>query len=163
MGYKTEFFGKFDFDKPVSKEFAEYINRFSNTRRMKRRNDAIKTEYPNWKDYCFNGELGKQGEYFAHDDGINGQTIDRSVIDCNKPSKTQPSLWCQWVITNDLEHLKWNGDEQFYEYDRWLKYLINNFIKPSGYTLNGSVDWQGEDLDDEGTLIVNDNVITIKL
>lgn len=47
MGYTTEFFGKFDFDKPVSKEFAEYINRFSNTRRMKRRNDVIKTVYPN--------------------------------------------------------------------------------------------------------------------
>lgn len=162
MGYTTEFFGKFDFDKPVSKEFAEYINRFSNTRRMKRCNDVIKTVYPNWKNYCFNGELGKNGEYFAYDDGNFGQKDDESVINFNEHPDSQPGLWCRWIISDDLQHLEWDGGEKFYEYDKWLEYLINNFIKPSGYTLNGSVDWQGENIDDKGTLIVNNNVITIK-
>ena len=162
MGYTTDFFGRFDFDKPVSKEFAEYINRFSNTRRMMRDPDKLKTVYPNWKEFCFNGELGKDCEYFVHDDGFNGQKNDESIIDYNRPPETQPGLWCHWIITDDLQHLEWNGGEKFYEYDKWLEYLIDNFIKPSGYILNGSVDWQGEDEEDSGTLFLTNNELLVK-
>ena len=40
MGYTTEFIGKFNIDKNMPREFVEYINRFSSTRRMKRKTNS---------------------------------------------------------------------------------------------------------------------------
>lgn len=53
--------------------------------------------------------------------------------------------------------LIWNGMEKFYNYEEWLRYLIEHFFDPWGYVLNGSVDWQGEDSDDKGELKIADN------
>lgn len=74
---------------------------------------------------------------------------------------TQPSLWCQWVPTEDGAYLQWDGGEKFYEYVRWLKYLIRHFFIPWGRTLNGEVDWQGEESDDIGRIRVTDNVVQV--
>ena len=35
----------------------------------------------------------------------------------------------------------------------WLQYIINNFIEPWGYVLNGEVNWQGERAEDIGTIV----------
>ena len=55
MGYTTYFNGSLKFNKDVTIELQEYINRFSNTRRMPRDNEKIKEIYPNWKELCFFG------------------------------------------------------------------------------------------------------------
>ena len=68
MGYTTYFDGAFQFDKPVTDELKNYINKFSETRRMMRDNDKIKELFPNWEELCFNGELGEDGEYFVGGD-----------------------------------------------------------------------------------------------
>lgn len=162
MGYTTDFYGSFEFNKPVEPWLIDYINKFSESRRMRRDNEKIKELYPKWKDLCFNGELGVEGEYFIGGVGFMGQTEDDSVLNGNAPARTQPGLWCDWVVTKDGTCLMWNGAEKFYYYEEWLEYLIENFFTPLGYVLNGSVGWQGEDYDDFGTITVTDNIIELE-
>ena len=73
----------------------------------------------------------------------------------------QPGLWCQWVPSEDGAFLAWDFGEKFYEYDAWLRYLIEHFLKPWGRTLNGEVMWQGEDPSDRGLLRVKNNVLEV--
>lgn len=159
MGYTTEFKGRFEFNKPISKELAEYINLFSETRHMKRDNKKIKEIYPDWKNRCFFGCLGKEGEFFL--DPEYDYSNDESIININTPPSTQLSLWCQWEVSSDRKYLQWNSAEKFYCYIEWLQYIIENFIKtdPNGYVLNGQVFWQGENARDKGVLEVNNNEI----
>ena len=162
MGYKTWFTGGLEFDKPVSEKLANYINAFANVRHMKRDNEKIKEIFPDWEQYCFNGNLGEDGEYFIGEIEINKLTDcnDTSVLKRNYPPETQPGLWCQWVVEGN--EIVWDDGEKFYEYDSWLIYLIKNFIEPSGYKLNGEIQFQGEDEDDFGTICVVDNVVEVK-
>lgn len=160
MGYTTYFSGEFQFDKPVTEELKAYINKFSETRRMIRDNDKIKALYPNWEELCFNGELGENGAYFiGGGENYFGDTRDASVIDHND-SGSQPGLWCQWIIDEDGE-LVWDEGEKFYNYTEWLEYLIEHFFAPSGYVLNGTVFYDGEESDDFGKIIVTDNVVKV--
>lgn len=154
MGYTTDFYGSLQFNKPVAPWLVEYINEFSNTRRMKRDPEKIKELYPNWGKLCFNGDLGVEGEYFIGNE-------DDSVLDHNSPPSTQPGLWCQWIINNNGE-LEWDGNEKFYNYEEWLNYLIDEFFEPLGYELNGEIEWQGEEYDDLGTIHVEDNIVTME-
>lgn len=162
MGDSTDFNGSLKFNKEVSIELQEYINRFSATRRMPRDNEKIKEIYPNWKELCFFGELGNMGEYFAPISKNYGQDYDdKSIIDYNGFNcSVHPGLWCQWVIDGD--ELVWDGGEKFYNYVEWLYYLIDNFFDPLGYKLNGDIVWQGEDTDDCGVIHVENNSVEIK-
>lgn len=125
---------------------------------------------------------GKEGEFFALDDNQAGQTRDTSIIDYNTPPgqtfgneynfrvnndriknlQCQPSLWCQWILTDDGEELEWDGGEKFYCYTSWLEYMIFNFFEPWGIKLNGEVRWVGEDSSDMGLIQVEDNIIQVK-
>lgn len=161
MGYTTYFNGSLKFNKPVEDWLVEYIDKFCNTRRMKRDNEKIKELYPNWKKLCFAGNLGEEGEYFVGGNGFMGQDHDTSVINYNGSPAAQPGLWCQWVINEDDE-LVWDEGEKFYEYVEWLHYLIDNFFDPLGYILNGEITWDGEDSDDVGTIIVTNNHVEVE-
>lgn len=161
MGYTTYFSGEFTFNKPVTEELKTYINKFSDTRRMMRDNNKIKELFPNWKELCFNGDLGEYGAYFVGGDDCLyfGRNEDYSIIDYND-SGPQPGLWCQWII-NDRNELVWDGGEKFYNYVEWLRYLIKNFFEPLGYELSGIVEYEGEDPDDFGRIVVSDNFVKI--
>lgn len=159
MGYTTEFRGALTFNREVSPLLKEYINRFSGTRRMPRDVEKIKEIYPNWKELCFFGELGDKGEFFAPISDNYGQAKDDSIIDYNGfKERVHPGLWCQWVI-NDNNELEWDGGEKFYNYVEWLIYMIDKFFIPLGYVLNGEIDWQGEDYEDAGTIVVTNNIV----
>lgn len=161
MGYTTYFDGAFQFDKPVTDELKNYINKFSETRRMMRDNDKIKELFPNWEELCFNGELGEDGEYFVGGDSYLyfGENKDKSIINYNDAGN-QPGLWCRWII-NDNNELVWDEGEKFYNYVEWLEYLIKHFFSPLGYVLEGTVFYDGEDSDDFGKIIVKDNVVKV--
>lgn len=161
MGYSTDFYGSFEFNKPVEPALAEYINKFSETRRMQRNVEEIKKSFPNWEELCFNGELGNEGEYFIGGEGFMGQGVETTIINYNRPPSTQPGLWCQWIVSEDGTQLEWDGGEKFYSYVEWLEYLINHFFAPLGYILDGEVNFQGEDRDDCGTIVVNNNMVEI--
>ena len=78
MGYTTDFEGELTFNKPVTEELKEYINKFSDTRRMKRDNEKIKELFPNWKELCFKGNLGVNGEYKMPQTHLMGMYACRS-------------------------------------------------------------------------------------
>src|ERR1035437_1734820 len=96
MGYQTELIGKFSLSKPTTAEQVAYLNQFSETRRMKRDVKILKDLFKGWGG--FDGEYGKEGEFFVGATGFGGQDRDASILDGNYPPSTQPGLWCQWIL-----------------------------------------------------------------
>ena len=153
MGYHTDFEGSFQLSKLATEQQIAYLNRFSQTRRVKR--DVTILKETQGGSYGLNDEYGNEGEYFVGE-------CEKSIIDINRPPSTQPGLWCDWVLTEDGTYLQWNGGEKFYNYVEWLEYLINNFFVKWGIELNGEVYWYGEDKDDIGKIEVENNKVVTK-
>lgn len=141
MGYNTTFYGEFKLNKPLDKELKDYLTKFSDSRRVKRK---LPFEY------------GIDGEFYVD------QGESKSIVDYNKPPSTQPGLWCGWIPSNDGSSIVWNEVEKFYYYEEWIVYLIQKILAPKGYILNGSVSFEGEDTDDSGCLVVKDNILYIQ-
>lgn len=162
MGYTTDFEGMFEIDKPVDETFEKFINDFATVRHMVRDPEKVKELYPDWENRCFNGNgnLGVECEFFIPNTINFGQNHDETIIHYNYPPKTQPGLWCQWIIEDNA--LVWDGNEKFYNYIEWLEYLIKNFFEPCGYKLNGTVEWYGEERSDFGQICVENNNVTVK-
>jgi hypothetical protein len=157
MGYTTDFNGHFKVEPKLDKETADLINGIASTRRMKRDLHVLATMLK--KNYleCLQ-KYGFEGELYYD----NGQETDPSIIDHNLPPSTQPSLWCQWVYKPEEGIIEWDHGEKFYEYVEWIKYLINRILQPKGYTLNGTVYWEGEDPSDKGEIIIMNNKVYSK-
>lgn len=147
MGYTTEFNGEFKTDQPVDIATYKLLYGLATTRRMARRVDS---------------KYGIEGEFYVEDTENAGQNENSNIITYNQPPKTQPGLWCQWMIQEDRQTIQWDEGEKFYYYIEWIKYLIERVLKPRGYTVNGSVQWFGEDHGDTGKIIVKDNTVTVK-
>lgn len=165
MGYTTEFIGYFTLDAALTKEQASYLNKFSETRRMKRATGSLKDLTDPVRE-AVGLPIGPDGAYFVGGYGFKGQDLDGTIVDYNQPPDGQPSLCCNWVPVQDDDgeytYIEWNGVEKFYAYVAWLDYIIEHFLKPWGRVLNGKVKWQGEDRSDFGIIIVDNNVVTIK-
>lgn len=72
-----------------------------------------------------------------------------------------PGYWCDWVATSS-KTIGWDGAEKFYDYDEWLVYIIKHFLEPNGILLNGEVYWEGEESDDFGILLAEDNRVYVR-
>lgn len=160
MGYTTDFYGEFKLSKKLTPEQKEYLETFSGTRRMKRDVNKLMEIYqgkhgiPDPKGNMPEDIYGREGEYFAYDDGNCGQTRDYSIVDYNTPpgqtghdttqdfssrwnenqeriksGTCQPGFWCQWTPNDEGNILAWDGGEKFYNYVEWLKYYIEHFFK----------------------------------
>jgi len=138
LGYMTEFTGRFWLNRTLDEVTFSFLNKFYDTRRIARKLDP---------------EYGIEGEFYV---GGKEEPGDVTIIDYERPPRTQPSLWCQWMPTEDHKGIEWDGNEKFYEYRKWLKYLIDNILLPRGYTLSGVVEYQGEDPDDHGWIDARD-------
>lgn len=73
-----------------------------------------------------------------------------------------PGGYCQWQPTKDGAGLEWDGNENFYSFEEWLRFLFKEFLEPWGRRLNGDVTYQGEETGDVGLLSVRDGVVTKK-
>jgi hypothetical protein len=133
MGYTTEFSGRVEVIPPLDKEEIEFLTKFSRTRRMARR----------------------KGPYFVDGAGFAGQSHEADVTDYNEPPAGQPSLWCQWIPTEDGAFIQWDGGEKFYGSSDWMKYIIEHFLKPDAigrgelrflkpHICNGEIEASGE-------------------
>lgn len=171
MGYTTVFEGKYNINKKISRELADFINALGMTRRMKRDVSTIKEVFPDWAINCFNGDLGIDGEFFVGSRENYGQTRDDSILDYNEPPRTQPGLWMQWLVKpenmedineNEFEaHIEWDGGEKFYEYDKWLEYLCDKILTPAGYFINGITLAVGEESEDASWIVVENNEVFV--
>jgi hypothetical protein len=162
MGYTTTFTGSFRLDRVMTSEHAAYLRRFSDTRRMKR-NPGIASTLPDPFRTAVGLAIGVDGGYYVgNDDGNADQSRDASVMDYNMPPSGQPGLWCAWTVGDDGDTIEWTGQEKFYHYVDWLKYIIEHFLRPWGYVLNGSVRWAGERDDDRGVIYVTDSDVKVK-
>jgi hypothetical protein len=158
MGYDTTFTGRFELDKPLSEAQAAYLRAFANTRRVER-NEAIAVTLADPLREAVGLPIGAWGAYFVGADGFMGQQYDKSITDNNSPPPDQPGLWCQWVPSHNRMSLEWDENEKFYDAPQWVKYLIDHFLKPWGFTVSGIVEWQGEKSDDAGQIVVLNNVV----
>lgn len=150
MGYTTQFDGRIEIVPPLNQEEIDYLNKFSSTRRMDRRN----------------------GPYFVDGTSFKGQGNDADVINHNEPPAGQPGLWCHWVPTEDGTALEWDEGEKFYHSVKWMAYLIHHFLDAgalaaaelpflqANHVLNGTIKAEGEDMGDRWKLVVTDNVVT---
>lgn len=150
MGYSTDFNGHFNIKPTMQQEHIAYLNEFNNTRRMQRDVDKTKKLSDPLRE-AVGLPVGTEGEFFV---GVD----DESIINHNSPPSTQPGLWCQWLVAKGGTIIEAEGDK-FYSYTEWLKYIIENFLKPWGYTVNGEVTWAGEDPSDLGKITVKNNVV----
>jgi len=158
MGYTTDFEGMFTLDKPLAHEHHDYLRKFADTRRMQR--DAKLTEtMPDPVRLAVGLGVGDEGGYFVGINSWRGQAHTTDVLDYNRAPEGQPGLWCQWSPNDDGTALVWDDGEKFYAYTEWLMYIIDHFLKPWGYTLNGSVTWQGESTGDSGVIYVKNNEV----
>lgn len=122
--------------------------------------------------------VGVEGQYFVSAGGMFGQegfdtlaltkgvdldTNQRQlgIIDDNSPPSGQPDLWLKWEPNEDGTAIRWSGAEKFYHYKEWLAYLIDHFLKPWGYKLNGKVEWQGERESDKGFIYIDNNRVYV--
>lgn len=110
--------------------------------------------------------------YHTYLDGeftLNKPLDDTTYWDLIKEHDTRheddiPSIWNHWIPTEDRLHIKCDDmdDASFYNYDEWIKLLIDRFLAPRGYILKGTVKWEGEEQGDVGKLIIKNNVLTVK-
>ena len=165
MGYTTKFEGVFQVTPTLSPEHKDYLEAFARTRRVKR--DAAATEkVPDRRRLAVGLRIGEEGGYYvgSADYGISAQRDidcqDPTILNVNQPPKGQPQLHCDWVPTEDGNGIQWNGSEKFYGYVDWLEFIIDHFLAPWGYEVDGDVTWQGESEDDFGTIYVRNNSVT---
>lgn len=152
MGYNTVFNGSFKLDRPLTLAHQIYLTKFSETRRMARDNRQLIQDR-------FGMEvglpLGIEGEYYVRGD-------EAGVVDYNSPPKTQPGLWCNWVPNTQGTEIIYNNVEKFYKYKDWIYYLLENFLIPWGYIVNGTISYSGEYPGDSGDIIITDNTIYLR-
>lgn len=163
MGYSTTFDCNVSIEPAVAPELVEYIGRFSRTRHMKRDVEKLKTLFEGKAGelYGYNGELGIEGEYYLNgDDDLRQMTKDDSILNYNTAPSTQPGLWCDFIISSDGKSIEWDQAEKTYDGEEWVRYLIDSFLTPNGYVVNGTINAYGEDSDDRWVMNIENNIVT---
>ena len=154
IGYQTEFYGNFKVTPALKPEHIEFLQKFNQTRRMKR--DVTKLPETHFGQLLM-GAHGEEGAYYVSGGGEYRQADEASIIDYNKAPADQPNLWCQWVAADGGQVIEWDESEKFYDAPNWMAYLIKHFLEPWGYTVNGTVEARGDDPNDRWLLHVDDN------
>ena len=154
MGYTTKFDGHVTVEPPLSGAEVEFLKRFSETR------------------YC----VCQPSPYAT--DGLM-TCPPGSGFGCLGQHPGNPGYWCQWIATEDGTAIKWDGSEKFYDAEEWMRFIIDNFLKPGprviagrtpdttpfsvltrNHIINGVIDARGEESDDRWRLVVRNNVVT---
>lgn len=105
MGYTTDFIGHVDIDPPLNQDEIAYLTAFSSSRRCDR-----------------------PGGPYAVPGNPRAEDLPTEVS--NRVPEGQPGYWCDWVPCWDGCCLAYNGHEKFYGSTRWMRYLIEHFLKP---------------------------------
>lgn len=159
MGYTQDFYGSFLVTPQLKPEHRLYLKAFSETRRMARKPGISRCTDPIRK--AAGLEAGVEGGYFIgeYEENSDDRLWDTRVVLRDDPPQGQPGRWCQWTPVREGREIAWDGGEKFYEAESWLKYLIEHFLAPWGYRLNGRVWWQGATITDFGLFELQDNLL----
>ena len=68
--------------------------------------------------------------------------------------------YLQWVPTETLDGIVWDGNEKFYEYVPLLRWLCG-WLKERGIEANGELLWAGDETDDRGLIAVSSNEVEV--
>lgn len=71
-----------------------------------------------------------------------------------------PDSYLQWVPSESLDAIVFDGGEKFYNYSDWMLFTLH-FLSEAEIRANGVIQWQGEDTGDVGLLTVIDNGLTV--
>ena len=159
MGYHTEWFGCFEiYNKnqkraKLPKKVAALIIGLSKTRRMCRNTTRLAKRLRMSEERCLR-LYGVYGERYIEKnyETTLGQTNSPDIIDYNQPPPNQPGLWCNFTYNTETRVIEWNGGEKTRDGVEWIKYIAD-LIQEHGYDLKGTMNWQGEDEDDNGILV----------
>lgn len=161
MGYGIDLAGQWTITPPLQARHRAYLVAFHQTRRMQR--DACAAVLlPDPIREHVGLPIGAEGAYFVGGGGLRGQDRDASVVEANQPPQRQPRLWCGWVPNEEGSALRWDGDEQFSGAVSWIEYLIARFLAPWGYTLNGTMRWEGDEPEDRWAIVIIDNRVQVQ-
>ena len=73
---------------------------------------------------------------------------------------TSIEAYLQWVPTETLDGIVWDGNEKFYEYVPLLRWLCG-WLKERGIKANGELLWAGEETLDRGHIVVSSNEVEV--
>lgn len=76
------------------------------------------------------------------------------------PNDSKPSSYMQWVPSETMNAIVWDGGEKFYDYDLWMQWLLF-WLSSKGIQASGELRWRGESSDDIGLIHVLDGVMTV--
>lgn len=161
MGCTTLFRGKFEITPAMAPDHVRYIQRFADTRHHKYNQTTVAKRDPDWEKHCYEGQFGEEGAYYTFPDEESIQLTIRELMDYNIASRVCPSLWCNWSVTDDGKYLMWDGGEKFYRYTEWLEFLLEHFLAPWGYVLNGGVEFCDEH-DKMGSITIEKNNVSVQ-
>jgi len=108
MGFTTDFIGHIDIDPGLNEAELAYLDAFRKSRRFDR----------------------PGGPYEVPGNPYIDERLTSSSVAYNRPAFGQPQLWCQWQPCWGGCCLAFDGNEKFYEPVRWLRYLIDHFLRP---------------------------------
>eukprot|EP01083_Nonionella_stella_P173921 601436_1 len=134
----------------VDSKTVALINGLATSRRM------IRYRFINGIDYGMDGQYYIDTDNFGQNYTKYNTFYDGLPINSSQPPRTQPSLWMQWTFNEEKQCIEWDGGEKFYYYVEWLIYLINNILH-SQYALCGNIQWKGQDPDDTGEIIIEND------
>ena|SRR5579884_1223431 len=168
MGYVTWFMGRLKLDKPLEPHHLAYLQAFHRAQHVQWDVHLLEQEpdplreavgLPLGEYGCYFTGRGFKKEYSYPPWYYNGRAeIDPAYLGSVCPGT--PYHICGWRPSEDDTELVASLDK-FYGYIQWLHYLLDHFLLPWSYVLNGKMDWQGEEEEDMGTILVENNVITV--
>lgn len=87
----------------------------------------------------------------------------KELLELNESGESEKvtgiAAYFQWVPSDDLQHIVWDGNEKFYKYVEQLQWLCR-WLLERGITANGCLYWQGEETGDNGILEVAANTVS---
>ena len=87
----------------------------------------------------------------------------KQVLDFNEDPESisgdHPNSYMQWVPSESLDAIVWDGQEKFYNYVDWLKWIVK-WLSDLGIKSSGELFWSGESAGDTGRIQVIDGIVS---
>lgn len=88
------------------------------------------------------------------------KTLLQWAEDPESIDRVHPGNYLQWVPSESLDAIVFDGNEKFYNYAEWMRFVLL-FLSEANIEANGTIAWQGESTGDVGTLVVVNNDLTV--